>query len=578
MHLKQIPLHLINRTLTTVETIANHLQECTSLKSLKQIHAQLVTHGLHSENYLAVKLVSCSKSLGNIAHARMIFNGLVDSANIFLWTAMITAYSQHQSVLTWEAILIYNNMLQHEIKPNSFTLSSVLKACSFLLAAREGSQIHVHALKLGLNSDAYVQTTLMDAYAKFGCIEAAAHLFETMPVRNVVVCNAMIVCYTKAGFINAAREIFDEMPEKDSISWTAMISGYTNRGIMRTALELFTQMPKRDVAAWNALITGCSHCGDWHGALQLFNEMRLENVKPNQVTMAVVISVCGQLGDLELAKNFHSYLKENEMEINVHMFNSLIDTYAKCGCVDEAYRLFCRMPVRDTVSYNAMIAGFANHGHVEDALELFTELLESGERPDRITFLGVLTACDHAGMLDVGRRYFNSMTKDYAIEPTVDHYACMVDLLGRAGFIQEAYELVTTMVVDPHAGVWGALLSACRIYCNVKVGEIAAEKLFKIEPENLGNYVLLSNIYARAQMWEEVVKVRRWMRARGMPKTGGCSWIEVNNRVHKFLIGDINHPQCLDIYVILRHLSLQLVADGCMLDNDLSCPSSSLEA
>lgn len=491
---------------------------------------------------------------------------------------MITAYSQHQSALTGKAILIYKQMLQHEIQPNSYTLSSVVKACSFLSAAREGGQIHVHAVKLGLNSDLYVQTTLMDMYAKFGCVEAATHLFETMAVRNVVVCNAMIVCYTKAGYIEAAREIFDAMSERDSISWTAIISGYTNRGIMRTAEDLFGRMPERDVAAWNALITGYSHSGDWHRALELFNEMQLENVKPNQVTMAVVISVCGQLGDLEKAKHMHSYLKKSDMEINVHMFNSLVDTYAKCGSVDEAYRLFCQMPVRDIVSYNAMILGFANHGHVEDALELFRNFLESGEQPDRITFLGVLTACSHAGLLDVGRHYFKSMTKDHAIKPSVDHYACMVDLLGRSGFIREAYELVKTMEVEPHAGVWGALLGACRIHCNVEVGEVAAEKLFEIEPENLGNYVLLSNIYARAQMWEDVAKVRRSMRARGMPKTAGCSWIEVDNRVHNFLIGDVSHPQCLDIYVILRHLSSQLAADGCVLDNDLTCLSSTLEA
>lgn len=548
----------------TVESIAKCLCKCASLKSLKQIHAQIISNGLDHENYFAVKLVSCCKELGNIAYARMIFNGLVKFANVFLWTAMIAAYSQHQSQSTVEAILIYKMMHQNGVQPNSHTLSSVLKACSFLSAIQEGSQIHVHAVKLGLDSDIYVQTTIMDMYAKFGYIHVASHLFEMMPIKNTVVCNAMIVCYTKAGYIKAAKEVFDEMAQRDSISWTAMMCGYTNRGNMQAAEDLFNRMPERGVAAWNALITGYSQCGDWQRALELFNKMQLESIKPNQATMAVVISACGQLGDLETTKQMHKFLEENDFEMNVHVFNSLVDTYAKCGCVGEAHGLFCQMPAKDIVSYNAMIVGFANHGHVEDAVKLFTELLASGIQPDGITFLGVLMACSHAGLLEAGRQYFSSMTKDYAIEPSPDHYACMVDLLGRAGFIKEAYDLVRTMVTEPHAGVWGALLNACRMHCNVEMGEIAAEKLFVIEPENAGNYVLLSNVYATAHMWADVAKVRCWMRGRRVPKTAGCSWIEVDGRVHKFSIGDTSHPESLDIYVLLRHLSMELTSVGCV--------------
>ncbi|XP_058114432.1 pentatricopeptide repeat-containing protein At5g44230-like isoform X1 [Magnolia sinica] len=570
MQLKQIPFQLIARMPLIAETIAEHLQQCMSLESLRQIHAQIISNGLHSENYLAVKLVTCSKELGNIAYARMIFNGLIDSANVFLWTAMITAYSKQQSQITAEAIWIYKMMCQHGIQPNSFTLSSVLKACSFLSAVKEGKQIHVYAAKLGLDSDVYVQTTLMDMYAKFGCIQVATHLFETISEKNVVVCNAMIVCYTKAGNIEAARGIFDKMHHRDSISWTAMLSGYTNRGNMHAAQELFNQMAERDVTSWNAMITGYSHSGDWLMALELFDKMRSENIEPNQVTMAVAISICGQLGALDMARQMHEYLKKTGVEMNVHIFNALIDMYAKCGSVDEAHSVFGQMSVKDTVSYNAMIVGFANHGQGQDALNLFLEFLEGGARPDRITFIGVLTACSHAGLLEVGRQYFDCMTREYAIEPTVDHYACMVDLLGRAGLVEEAYELIKTMAVEPHAGVWGALLSACRTHGNVEIGEIAARELFIIEPENPGNYVLLSNIYARAHMWADVAKVRRWMRGQGVPKTAGCSWIETNSSVHKFLIGDTDHPQCLHIYAMLRHLSLQLASDDFVLDSDFN--------
>lgn len=566
MPLKRIPFQLISKTGEIVETFAERLQQCSSMRSLKQVHASIITSGLHHDNYLSVKLISLStKVLGEIGYARRIFDGSMGTANVFLWTAMITAYSRHQSQVTVEGILIYRKMQRHVIKPNSFTLSSVLKACSFLLAVQEGNQIHCHSIKLGLNSDIYVQTTMADMYAKFGSIESAIYLFETISERNVVVCNAMIVCYVKAGNIEAARRIFDRMAERDSISWTAMISGYSNHGNMQAAQELFYQISERerDVSSWNALIMGYSHSGDWHRALVIFKEMQLENVKPNQVTMTLALSACGHIGALETAKKLHDYLKNgNGMEMNAHVFNSLIDMYAKCGSLDEAHRVFQEMPFKDIVSYNAMIVGFANHGHGEDALKLFSELGVCGLKPDGVTFLGVLTACSHAGLLDLGRRYFSYMTRDYKLEPLVDHYACMVDLLGRAGLVEEAYELVKTMSVEPHAGVWGALLAACRTFCNVEVGEIAAGKLLKMEPENPGNYVLLSNIYARANMWDDVAKVRHWMKGRGVAKTTGCSWIEIDRVVHKFLIGDTTHPRFEHIYAILGHLSFQLMFDN----------------
>nr|DAD37344.1 TPA_asm: hypothetical protein HUJ06_007985 [Nelumbo nucifera] len=563
MQLKPVPLQLNSRTGEIVGEIFESLKKCASMKLLKQVHAPIITSGLHHENYLSVKLLSLStKVLANIDYARKIFDCSMGTANVFLWTAMITAYSRNQSQATVEAILIYKKMQRHMIEPNSYTLSSVLKACSILSAVQEGNQIHVHALKLGLNTNIYVQTTLMDMYAKFGCIEAAVHLFETSCERNLVMCNAMIMCYGKAGNVEAAREIFDKMTQRDSISWTSMISSYTNHGNMQAAQELFDQMCLRDVSCWNALIRGYAHSGDGERALLLFNEMKLENVEPNQVTMAVIISVCGCIGALEKGKQIHEYIKDcSGMEMNIYMFNALIDMYAKCGSLDDAYRVFCEMPYKDVVTYNAMILGFAKHGHAEDSLKLFSELLVGGLKPDAVTLLGILTACSHAGLLGMGNEWFSCMTRDYKIEPSVDHYACMVDLLGRAGFIEEAYQLIKTMKLEPHAGVWGALLRACKTCCNIEIGEIAARKLFIVEPENPANYVLLSNIYARSNRWDDVAKVRHWMSKRGIAKASGYSWIEVDKLVHKFLAGDTSHPQYRHIHATLKNLSLQLILD-----------------
>lgn len=475
------------------------------------------------------------------------------------WSAMITCYTNHQSEVTREAILVFKMMHQHGPQPNNFTLSSLLKACSFLKAIEEGNQIHAHATKLGFSSSIYVQTTLLDMYAKFGWIQEARYLFGIMSEKNVVTCNAMIACYTKVHYIKAARGIFDKMSHKDSISWTVMISGYAGHGNMLAAKELFNQMPEREINSWNALIAGYSHTGNWHESIKIFNDMHLDCVRPNHVTMAILMSASGHLGALEIARQLHGFLQKGCIQMNVYVFNSMVDMYAKCGSILEAYRVFSEIPVKDVVSYNVMIAGFANHGHGEGALNLFPEMLEEGIRPDTVTFLGILTACSQAGLLDVGRQYFDCMSRDYAVDPSLDHYACMVDLFGRAGFIEEAYDLVKTMSVEPHAGVWGALLNACRTYCHIEVGKIAALELFKLEPWNPGNYVLLSNIYARACLWDGVSEVRRLMRGRGVAKTAGCSWIEVNSVIEEFLTGDTTHSLFEEISTVLRHLSLQLV-------------------
>lgn len=507
------------------------LGRCTSLRTFKQIHAHELVKGLSHGNYEAVQLVSfCSKILGDIFYARSIFDNYINSANVFLWTTMITCYTNHQSELTRQAILVFKLMHKHGPRSNDFTLSSVLKACSFLKSIWEGNQIYAHTMKLGYNSSIYVQNTLLDMYAKFECIKEARHLFGIMPDKNVVACNAMIACYLKKNNNEAAREIFDNMLDRDSISWNFMISGY-------------------------------SDIGDWHESLKLFNDLLLDCVKPNHVTLTLVMSACGHLGALKLARQFHAMLHKLCIEMNDYAFNSLVDMYAKCGSIHEAYRVFSESSIKDVVSYNVMIAGFANHGHGEDAIKLFPEMIEGGIQPDTVTFLGILTACSQSGLLDIGRWYFASMSRYYAVVPSVDHYACMVDLFGRAGFVDEAYDLVKSMQVEPHAGVWGALLNACKTHRHIEVGKIAARELFEIEPENPGNYVLLSNIYAQAGLWDGVSEVRRLMRGRSLAKTVGCSWIEVNSRVDEFLMGDATHPLLEEISEILRHLLLQTVYD-----------------
>lgn len=532
------------------------LERCTSFEKFKQIHARVFISGIQQENYVAVKLVSfCSKTLGKIGYARMIFDTLVSSANVFLWSTMITSYSNHESEVVREAILIYKIMNLNGPPPNDFTLSSVLKACSVLKALSEGQQVHAHSTKLGYNSSNYVLTTLLDMYANIGLVEESRNLFEAMHERNVVTCNAMIACYAKAGDMEVAQNVFDKMMHKDSISWTVVISGYARHGSISVARKVFDQMPEKEINSWNALITGYSRSGEWKECIHLFKEMHLSNVKPNHVTMTIALSATGQLGALKIARQLHGFLHKNCIHMNAFVYNSLVDMYAKCASIQEAYQVFSEVPIKDVVSYNVMINGFANCGHSKEALKLFPEMLEAEIEPDAVTFLGLLTVCSQAGFLKLGCDYFDCMGGVYGVEPSVDHYACIVDLLSRAGYIEQAYDLVKAMSVEPHAGVWGALLNACCTYSHVEIGEVAARELFRIEPENPGNYVLLSNIYAKTKMWDGVKAVRCLMRGKRVTKMAGCSWIDVNGDVHEFFIGDASHAQWEEIYVALELLS-----------------------
>ncbi|XP_077220384.1 pentatricopeptide repeat-containing protein At5g56310-like [Tasmannia lanceolata] len=476
--------------------------------------------------------------------------------------------------------------------PLAFTLSSVLKACASLLASNQGLQIHTHVLKYGFNSETCVQTALLNVYAMCGRMAEARRIFDRIPFsdRDVQAWNTMIAGYANyGGDMRLAFCLFQQMRERNLFTWVEMINGYANSGQMDSARRLldeegvllllrrdrrnknaiiiytalimgyancgdisaarivFDEIPEseRDVASWNAIITAYSRTGLFDEVIHLFRLMteRGGQVQPNSTTMAIVVSTCAQLGSSRLTQWVIDYLESRcwELANGRHIVTALIDMYAKCGDLNKAYEVFQRCEDKDVVCYSSMIAGFAIHGRGVEALEVFSQLKKEGLEPDGICFISVLIACSHAGLVMEGYHHFESMRNDYSIPPTADHYMCMVDLLGRAGLIDEAYKIITKVMppVQPHAGIWGSLLSACRLHSNVELGEEAGRHLLDLEPENSGNYVLLSNMYSKARRWNDVAKVRALMRARGMRKPPGCSWIEVDSRTHKFLTGDV---------------------------------------
>ncbi|XP_058081413.1 pentatricopeptide repeat-containing protein ELI1, chloroplastic [Magnolia sinica] len=519
------PIPTTHHHLLTVDRATFLIDRIRSVDHTLQAHAALLRNNLHHHPVLAFKLQRAYSSLGHLEYARSLFDHTPEPT-IFSWTAIIHAHST--AGLHSHALLLYFQMLTDgTVQPNAFTFSSVLKSCSLT----QSRALHSQALKFCLDSDPYVRTALLDIYARNGDVDSAQHLFDTMPVKNLVSSTAMMTCHVKYGRIVHARQLFDTMGVRDVVCWNVMIDGYAQHG--------------------------------WPGeSLDLFRQMLAAKTRPNEVTMLSVLSACAQLGALELGKWVHSYMEINGIQFNVQVGTALIDMYCKCGSLDDACSVFDKIVNKDIVAWNSMIVGYAMHGHSQEALEQFSQLCCLGLRPTDITFIGVLNACSHAGLVEEGRQFFRSMKDEYGIEPKIEHYGCMVDLLGRAGLLEEAYELVKSMPIEPDLVLWGSLLGACKLHKNMNLGETIAEFLLDKGLANSGTYILLSNIYAMAGKWDAVGRVRTMMKDSGVQKEPGCSSIEVNNKIHEFFAGDLRHPRSKEIYLMLDELIGLIKAHG----------------
>lgn len=448
-------------------------------------------------------------------------------------------------------------MKRGEASPDKYTYPLVIRVCATERQARVGSALHGSAVRCGVHGDVYVETSLVDFYGKCNDILCARKVFDGMCERNVVSWTALVVGYigvedfleakkvfdempdrnlaswnamigglVKAGDLRSARRMFDEMPEKNAVSFTVMIDGYAKAGDMASARFLFDQAPEIDTVAWSALISGYAQNGQPTEALKIFVEMDSRKVKADEFIMSSLIAACSQLSSLELAKWVNCYLCESSIDIRQsYVISALIDMNAKCGNMDRAITLFEEMPKRDLVSYCSLIQGLSIHGHGCQAVALFNRMIGEGLTPDNVAFTVILAACSRAGLVEEGLRFFESMQNTYSIAASHEHYSCMVDLLSRSGRLKEAYELIESMPLQPQPSVWGALLGGCKLHCNIELGKVVADKLFQLEPQNAGTYVLLSDIYAAADRWSEVFLLRNRMEEIGARKIRGCSWI-----------------------------------------------------
>lgn len=500
-----------------------------------------------------------------------------------------------------DAIEYYGLMRREGFLPNCFTFPFVLKACSRLLDFQLGVEIHTLVVKEGFDDDVYVKTSLLCLYASCGFLGYARKVFEDIPEKNVVSWTAIISGYIGVGQYREAIDLFRMLVEMDlrpdsftivkvlsactqlgdlrSGEWingymaeigmgrnvfvaTSLVDMYAKCGNMEKARYVFDRMEEKDIVTWSTMIQTFALNGLPKEALDLFFQMQREKLEPDRYAMVGVLSACARLGALDLGIWASGLMDRDEFLSNPVLGTALIDMYAKCGSVAQGWEVFKGMKEKDRVVWNAIISGLSMNGHVKAAIGLFGQMEKTGIQPDGNTFIGILCGCTHAGLVDEGRRYFNSMNRVFSLTPTIEHYGCMVDLLGRAGLLGEAHQLIKSMPMEANAIVWGALLSGCRLHRDTKLAEIVLKKLIELEPWNSGNYVLLSNVYSASHRWEEAEKLRSSMNERGIQKIPGCSWIEVDGVVHEFLVGDKSHPSSQKIYAKLDELGMELKAAG----------------
>ncbi|KAJ7241242.1 hypothetical protein O6H91_Y438100 [Diphasiastrum complanatum] len=519
------------------------LKGCSRRKALaegKQVHALIVQSVLDSNIFLANTLVHMYSKCGSVLHAHKVFSNMPQH-NVYSWTAIISAYADSGEVE--EAINLFHQMQETGLAPDKVLFVVVLKACARLATLEQGKQLHSEIIKRGFQSDVVVGNTLVNMYAKCGCTEDARELFDNMSERDVVSWNAMIAGYAQNGLGKEALALFEQMKQEgvhpdnvtfvlllkacanlaaleqgkqlhseimkrgfqsDVVVGSTLVDMYAKCGCTEDARELFDNMSERDVVSWNAMIAGYAQNGLAQEALALFEQMKQEGVHPDNATFVLLLKACANLAALEQGKQLHSEIIERGFQSDVLVGSTLVGMYAKCGWTEDARELFDNMSERDVVSWTAMIAGYAQNGLAQEALTLFEQMQREGTKPNEVTYISVLSACAHSGLVDQGRYVFDSMCKNHGVTPTQEHYACMVDLLGRAGCLADAEHFINKMPIQPNSVVWMTLLGAARNHGHVEIGRRAFDGVVKLEPKNAAPYVLLSNIYAAAGRKDEL--------------------------------------------------------------------------
>ncbi|KFK34979.1 hypothetical protein AALP_AA5G218700 [Arabis alpina] len=611
-------------TLVSVAIACSNLSIREGLMLGKQVHAYSLRKG-ELNSFIINTLVAMYGKLGKFASSKVLL-GSFEGRDLVTWNTVLSSLCQNEQFL--EALEYLREMVLEGVEPDGFTISSVLPVCSHLEMFRTGKELHAYALKNGsLDENSFVGSALVDMYCNCKQVLSGRRVFDGIFDRKIGLWNAMITGYAQNEHDEEALSLFIEMEENagllantttmtgvvpacvrsnafsrkeaihgfvmkrgldgDRFVQNALMDMYSRLGKIDIAEMIFSKMEDRDLVTWNTMITGYVFSECHEDALlvlhkmQNFEQKASEGVsrvglKPNSITLMTILPSCAALSALAKGKEIHAYAIKNNLATDVAVGSALVDMYAKCGCLHMSRKVFDQIPMKNVITWNVIVMAYGMHGNGQDAIDLLKMMMVQKVKPNEVTFISVFAACSHSGMVDEGLKIFYNMKKDYGVEPSSDHYACVVDLLGRAGRVKEAYQLMNMIPLGfDKAGAWSSLLGACRIHNNLEIGEIAAQNLIELEPNVASHYVLLANIYSSADLWDKATEVRRKMKEKGVRKEPGCSWIEHGGEVHKFIAGDSSHPQSEKLHGYLETLWEKMRKEGYI--PDTSCVLHNVE-
>ncbi|KAL5706103.1 hypothetical protein ACHQM5_024311 [Ranunculus cassubicifolius] len=564
----------------------------------RQAHSLAIRTGNCFDVFVGSSLLNMYCKSGLVCDARKVFDEM-PQRNSVSWATMISGYADERYAV--EAVELFRLLRREEEEENEFVFTSVLKSLVLDEFVDVSKQIHCLAVKNGLLSFVAVGNALVTMYAKCDCLDDALRTFELLSQKNSITWSAMITGYAQAGDSDKALKLFMEMHfaglrpseftfvgvlnacsnvvaivqgrqvhgyllkfgfESQMYIKTALVDMYAKCGSTDDARKGFDQLQEADVVLWTSMIGGYVQNGENEEALSLYCRMQMEGLLPNELTMASVLKACSSLAALEQGKQLHARTIKYGFGLEVPIGSALSSMYAKCGSLDDGSVVFSRMPWRDVISWNSMISGLSQNGHGKEALQLFEEMRLEGTPADHVTFVNLLSACSHMGLVETGQDYFKMMVDDYGLEPRVDHYACMVDLLSRAGKLHEAKAFIESVPIDHGLCLWRILLGACRNYRSYEIGAYAGERLMELGSPESSAYILLASIYSSMGRWEDVQRVRSMMKHQGVAKEPGCSWIDIKNQVHVFVAGDQLHPQIGEVRIEVKRLTKQMKDEG----------------
>ncbi|PWA83276.1 pentatricopeptide repeat (PPR) superfamily protein [Artemisia annua] len=586
-------------------TVASLLSACASVGDLlkgRQLHSYAIKAGMCADIIIEGSLLDLYVKCSDVKTAHEFFL-TTEKENVVLWNVMLVAYGQLGDL--HESFRIFSQMQIEGLRPNQYTYPSILRTCTLVGALDLGEQIHSQVVKTGFQPNVYVSSVLIDMYSKHGNLDTAMKILRRLKERDVVSWTAMIAGYAQHDLFVEALKTFEEMIYQgirlDNIGFSsaisacagiqainqghqihgqavvcgyssdlsignALVSLYARCGSINEAYLAFDKINLKDNVSWNALVSGFAQSGNYEESLKVYSQMNEIGIEANMFTYGSAVSAAANTTNITRGRQIHGRMIKTGYNLEPEASNVLITLYSKCGSLDDAKSEFLEMTDRNDISWNAMITGYSQHGCGDEAINLFEEMKRDGYTPNYVTFVGVLTACSHVRLVGKGLEYFKSMSQDYGLVPQPEHYACVVDILGRSGLLTRALEFIESMPIEPEAMVWRTLLSACTVHKNKEIGEISAKRLLELEPEDSATYVLLSNMYAVSGKWDDRNRTRKLMKDRGVKKVPGRSWIEVKNTVHSFFVGDRLHPLADEIYDYLEDLNKRAAAIGYVQD------------